>query len=62
MMHSIGAVLRFNNNQWEVLDPQESGFWVPGEGRSINILNRGSGRVQVVCTQNDGEVLVFERE
>jgi len=56
-----GLVLRYNKGNWQVIEGKDSGFWIPGEGRSIEILNRGKSNPMIVATQNDNEVLVFQR-
>ncbi len=56
-----GLILRYQNDNWQVIEGKDSGFWIPGEGRSMEILNRGKSNPMILATQNNGEVLVFER-
>ena len=56
-----GLVLRYQNEKWQVIEGKDSGLWIPGEGRSMEIINRGKSNPMIIATQNNQEALVFER-
>ncbi|WP_198439912.1 VCBS repeat-containing protein [Pareuzebyella sediminis] len=47
------------NNGFVARSVQESGFYMDGEGRDLDLIETGSGKPSVLAAQNNGPLLVF---
>ena len=56
---SIGTILKFDNNQFDIIKNSESGLIIHGDSKDSDIIDVNDKKILVV-TNNDGPISLFE--